>query len=81
LISTIELAILVFIDRSIPHFGAFTLRLAFKTQFPEEADFPAILVEPLPIVVEALRSQTTWDAMLRSLPDISWESAKSYGLL
>jgi hypothetical protein len=25
LISTIELAILVFIDRSIPHFGAFTL--------------------------------------------------------
>jgi transglutaminase-like putative cysteine protease len=56
-------------------------RLAFKTQFPEEADFPAILVEPLQLVVEALRSQTTWDAMLHNLPDISWEAAKSYGLL
>jgi transglutaminase-like putative cysteine protease len=56
-------------------------QLAYKIQLPEEADFPAILVEPLQIVVAALRSQTTWDAMLRSLPDISWESAKSYGLL
>jgi hypothetical protein len=29
------------------------------------------LVEPLQIVVEALRSQTTWDAMLHKIPDIS----------
>jgi transglutaminase-like putative cysteine protease len=56
-------------------------QLAYKIRLPEEADFPAILVEPLQIVVAALRSQTTWDAMLRSLPDISWEAAKSYGLL
>jgi transglutaminase-like putative cysteine protease len=56
-------------------------QLAYKIQLPEEADFPAILVEPLQLVVEALRSQTTWDAMLHKIPDISWESAKSYDLL
>jgi transglutaminase-like putative cysteine protease len=55
--------------------------LAYKIQLPEEADFPAILVEPLAIVVEALRSQTTWAEMLHNVPDISLESAKSYGLL
>lgn len=55
--------------------------LAFKIQFPEEADFPMILDEPLRIIVEALQSQRTWDGMLRNLPDISIESAKSYGLV
>lgn len=55
--------------------------LAFQIQFPEEADFSSILAEPLPIVVEALRSQTTWDDMLHNLPDISVESANDYGLL
>ncbi len=56
-------------------------RLAFKTQFPGEADFQAILAEPLPVVVEALQSQATWDEMLHNLPDISVESAKNYGLV
>ena len=56
-------------------------KLSFKIKFPEEADFPGILNEPLQIVVEALRSQKTWDEMLRNLPDISIESAKSYGLI
>jgi transglutaminase-like putative cysteine protease len=56
-------------------------QLAYKIQLPEEADFPAILIEPLPIVVEALRSQTTWDEMLHNPPDISLDSAQSYGLL
>jgi transglutaminase-like putative cysteine protease len=56
-------------------------QLAFKIQFPEEADFPIIVAEPLQIVVEGLRSQTTWDDMLHNLPDISLESAKDYGLL
>jgi len=56
-------------------------RLAFKLQFPEEADFYAILSEPLQIIVEALQAQDTWDDLLRSLPDISLESAKNYGLL
>jgi transglutaminase-like putative cysteine protease len=56
-------------------------QLAFKIQLPEEMDFPAILAEPLPVVIEALRSHHTWDEMLRNLPDVSLESAKSYGLL
>ncbi len=56
-------------------------QLAFKIQFPEEADFHAILSEPLQIVVEALQAQTTWDDVLRNLPDIALESAKDYGLV
>jgi transglutaminase-like putative cysteine protease len=56
-------------------------QLAFKIQFSEEADFPAILAEPLQIIVEALQAQNTWDDMLCHLPDISLESAKSYALL
>lgn len=55
--------------------------LAYKTQLPEEADFQTILSEPLQIVVEALQSQKTWDDMLRNLPDISLESAKSHSLI
>lgn len=56
-------------------------QLAFNIQFPEEADFQVVLTEPLPIVVEALQAQNTWDNMLRSLPDISLESAQNYGLM
>lgn len=56
-------------------------RLAFKIQVSEEADFPAILSKPLQVVVEALQAQSTWDEMLRNLPDVSFESAKSYGLV
>jgi transglutaminase-like putative cysteine protease len=56
-------------------------QLAYKIQLPEEADFPAIMVEPLQVVVEALQAQTTWDEMRHNLPDISLKSAQSYGLL
>ncbi|MBD1913214.1 MULTISPECIES: transglutaminase family protein [unclassified Leptolyngbya] len=56
-------------------------QLAFEIQFPQEADFHAILSEPLRIVVEALQAQATWDGMLQNLPDISLESAKDYGLV
>ena len=56
-------------------------QLAYKTQLSGEADFQVILAEPLQIVVEALQVQTTWDEMLRNLPDISLESAKIHGLL
>lgn len=56
-------------------------QLAFKIQLSEEADFPVILDEPLQIIVEALQSQSTWDEVLCNLPDISLESAKSYGLV
>ncbi|MBW4516097.1 MAG: transglutaminase family protein [Timaviella obliquedivisa GSE-PSE-MK23-08B] len=56
-------------------------QLAYKIQFPEEADFPVILAEPLQIVVEALQAQTKWDEILRNLPDISLNSAKSHSLV
>ena len=56
-------------------------QLAYRVQLSEEADFPAILAEPLQIVVEALQTQNTWDDMLGNLPDISLKSAKSYSLL
>lgn len=56
-------------------------RLAYNPQSPEEADFQAILSEPLQIIVEALQAQATWDDILRNLPDISLESAKAYGLV
>lgn len=56
-------------------------RLAFNIQVSEEADFPAILSKPLQVVVEALQAQSTWDEMLRNLPDVSVEFAKSYGLV
>jgi transglutaminase-like putative cysteine protease len=56
-------------------------QLAFKIQFPEEADFPAIVAEPLQFILEALQAMTTWDSMLQNIPDISLESAKSHGLL
>lgn len=48
-------------------------RLAFRIAFPEEQLFPQILPDPLPIVVNALRAHSTWDAMYRNLPD--WELA------
>ena len=56
-------------------------QLAYKIQLPEEMDFHSIFAEPLPIVIEALQAQTTWDDMLLNLPDISLDLAKSYNLL
>ncbi len=56
-------------------------QLAFKIQLAEEADFPAILAEPLPMIVEALQAKRTWDEMLADLPDIALSSGKHYGLL
>ena len=55
-------------------------QLAFKLQFPAEADFPAILAHPLPQVVTALQAYATWDAMLRNLPDLSLDAATAEGL-
>lgn len=55
-------------------------QLAYSLQFAEEANFPAVLAEPLPIVVLALRSHTTWDEMFHNLPDIPLKSAQQYGL-
>ncbi len=55
-------------------------QLAFNLQFAEEADFPAILSDPLEIVVQALQQHPTWDDLLRNLPDISLETAAAHGL-
>lgn len=56
-------------------------QLAYQPQLSEEADFQAILAEPLPIIVEALQAQNTWNGMLQNLPDVSLESAKRHGLV
>ncbi|MBD1842960.1 transglutaminase family protein [Cyanobacteria bacterium FACHB-63] len=55
-------------------------KLAFKTQLDQEADFQAVLSEPLPVVVDALQSRSTWNEMLCYLPDISLEDAEKFGL-
>lgn len=55
-------------------------QLAFRLQFPEEADFPAILPDPLAIVVETLHNYNTWDAALANLPDVDHQQAKMHGL-
>lgn len=55
-------------------------QLAFKIQFPQEADFQTILSEPLRVVVEALQNHITWDELLLNLPDVCLESAHKYGL-
>lgn len=47
-------------------------QLAFRLNFPEERDFQEVLPDPLPVVVRALRTHATWDAMLANLPD--WDS-------
>jgi transglutaminase-like putative cysteine protease len=50
-------------------FGPPVERLAFRLALPEERLFPDILSDPLPAVVDALHSHSTWDAMLANLPD------------
>ena len=44
-------------------------RLAFALHEPEERDFAAILVEPLPVVVQALSTQPDIFALAANLPD------------
>ncbi|CAN1210153.1 Transglutaminase-like superfamily protein [Tumidithrix helvetica PCC 7403] len=55
-------------------------KLAYRLQFPEEADFQEILAEPLPVVVRALQTQRTWDELLQDLPDLPLEAISTYGL-
>jgi transglutaminase-like putative cysteine protease len=45
-------------------------QLAFHPTLAGEADLPEIWPDPLPVVIEALRSYTTWDGLWRNLPDI-----------
>lgn len=45
-------------------------QLAFSIKLPGEADFQEIFAEPLPAVVDALRSHRTADALWAYLPDV-----------
>lgn len=45
-------------------------QLAYAIRLPGEVDFPDILPEPLPVVVEALRSFRTADELWAHLPDV-----------
>jgi len=44
-------------------------RLAFRLNLTQERNFPEILSDPMPIVIESLRKYSTWDALYRNLPD------------
>ena len=55
-------------------------KLAFKLKCAEEIDFPAVLPDPLDIVVMTLQSYPTWNTVLENLPDVSPDGADSYGL-
>jgi Transglutaminase-like superfamily len=54
-------------------------QLAYPIQFPGEADFPNIFADPLPVVIEALQANSTWDEMLENLPDVSAKELEHYG--
>jgi Transglutaminase-like superfamily len=55
--------------------------LAYPIQFPEETDFSTIFAEPLPIVVRALETYSTWEELFNNLPDVTQELAGNYGLI
>jgi transglutaminase-like putative cysteine protease len=49
-------------------------QLAFNINLPDEADFPNIFPEPLPIVIEALQAYNSWDELFHHLPDLAPEA-------
>ncbi|MEM9156184.1 MAG: transglutaminase family protein [Cyanobacteria bacterium P01_F01_bin.33] len=55
-------------------------QLAYQPQLPEEADFSNIFATPLPVVVTALQTYSTWDALLNGLPDIPLTELDRHGL-
>jgi len=52
-------------------------QLAFHVNLPAEKSFPEILPDPLPIVVTALRTYSTWEALYKNLPDWDLPSLSS----
>ena len=44
--------------------------LAFKVRPPSERDLPEIWTEPLPVVVHCLSTHSTYDEVLKNLPDL-----------
>ncbi len=53
---------------------------AFAGTLPGEVTFANVLAEPLAMVVEALKAGTSWDEMLKRLPDVEPESHERLGL-
>ncbi|MGD1943897.1 MAG: transglutaminase family protein [Leptolyngbyaceae cyanobacterium] len=49
-------------------------QLAYAIRLAEEADYPNIWPAPLPQVIAALQAHSTWDSLLRELPDVPAES-------
>ena len=45
-------------------------QLAFPLAWQGEADLPEVWPEPLPVVVESLRTHTTYDDLAANLPDV-----------
>ena len=45
-------------------------QLAFAINFPEEVDCRHIFARPLPLVIKALQTYSTWDELLHNLPDV-----------
>ena len=45
-------------------------QLAFQLNFSEEVDCQQIFSEPLPEVIQALQTYTTWQDLLNNLPDV-----------
>jgi transglutaminase-like putative cysteine protease len=52
-------------------------QLAFKLNLEWEADLPGIYSDPLPEVVQVLRTYTTYDAVYANLPDVPVSSQAS----
>lgn len=48
------------------------VKLAFQLEDEMEATFPEIWPEPLPIIVDALQSNTDTEHLYNNLPDIEW---------
>src|SRR5260370_3652763 len=44
-------------------------QLAFRLSFSVERNFPEIRPDPLPVVMTALRTFSTWDTLYKNLPD------------
>jgi transglutaminase-like putative cysteine protease len=49
-------------------------RLAFAIEQPGEADLPSVFADPLPLVVAALQTAPTTEALMRNLPDLAGDS-------
>ena len=55
-------------------------RLAFPIMRPGEADLPGVWADPLPLVVDALRTHATADSLSKHLPDLTlWTAPAATG--